>query len=225
MRRPVSRLPLLFLLLQLFYPAAVLLARCCGCDVTLRAPVLLLSLQSLLTVACTAVLLRRPPVRYAALLPLAAAVRAVFLLALPLPALLSAAVDLVCGLVLALRFAKRNAGRVLSVGFSTALFLLTALMGAALSLFGFGAVRAIRAVPSPEGTSVAEVVDIDSGALGGETDVLVRKDFTIDLLVGTVIDRLDRIYTGEWREWETMELEWAGENTLRINGTDYPVHP
>ena len=72
---------------------------------------------------------------------------------------------------------------------------------------------------SPDGSCVAVVWDVDEGALGGHTLVEVeRLRGGLDVGFGTFGRAPRRVYTGDWRDWEDMELVWEDEDTLRING-------
>ena len=72
-------------------------------------------------------------------------------------------------------------------------------------------------MPSPQNTHVAEVIDSNQGALGGDTLVEVRKNVSANVLFFTVKSHPVRVYEGEWGEFETMEIVWLDENTLLVN--------
>ena len=72
---------------------------------------------------------------------------------------------------------------------------------------------------STDGSRVAVVWDVDEGALGGATEVEVeRLRGGLDVGFGTFGKAPRRVYTGDWRDWEDMELVWEDGDTLRING-------
>ena len=97
--------------------------------------------------------------------------------------------------------------------------IIVALLGVVLffvvMIGNIGQKTVVQVLPSPDGTYEARVIDVDQGALGGDTVVEVeRKGF---------LTRPKRIYIGEWGEWETMEIYWKDETTLVINGVWYDV--
>lgn len=72
---------------------------------------------------------------------------------------------------------------------------------------------------SPDGSCVAVVWDVDEGALGGATEVEVeRLSGGLDVGFGTFGKAPRRVYLGDWRDWEDMEVVWEDGDTLRING-------
>lgn len=85
----------------------------------------------------------------------------------------------------------------------------------ALLFSNFGQKTVVQTLPSPEGGYEVRVIDDDQGALGGTTIVEVEKNgwFT----------RPERIYTGRWGEWKSMEIYWKSEHCLVINGKEYRV--
>ncbi|MDO4357298.1 MAG: hypothetical protein Q4E13_12400 [Clostridia bacterium] len=93
-----------------------------------------------------------------------------------------------------------------------------------LLFFNFGEVSVVRTVSSPNHALIAEVIDSDQGALGGDTLVNVRRAAPIIRLgIGELTLLPVRVYTGEWGEFSTMEIEWQSDATLLIDGTPYFV--
>ena len=78
-----------------------------------------------------------------------------------------------------------------------------------------GSKTVVQTLPSPEGGYEARVINVDQGALGGDTVVEVQKN---DWKA-----RTEQIYIGEWGEFETMEIYWKDEHSLVINGKEYQV--
>ena len=73
----------------------------------------------------------------------------------------------------------------------------------------------MQTLPSPNGTFEARVIDVDQGALGGNTVVEVKK-------VGSIA-KPKLVYTGQWGEYETMEIYWKNDSCLVINGEEYSL--
>ena len=84
---------------------------------------------------------------------------------------------------------------------------------------GIGQNTVVRTVPSPQGTFVARIVDSDQGALGGDTLVEVQQSGkSLDMGIGVFTPAWVRVYAGEWGEFQNMQLAWADEQTLVIDG-------
>ena len=81
----------------------------------------------------------------------------------------------------------------------------------------------VNTVPSPKGTCYAEIVDSDHGAMGGNTVVYIYKNKGIDLFAFSITKARERVYMGEWKEYETMKLYWESENCLIINSEEYII--
>lgn len=131
----------------------------------------------------------------------------------------------VCCLIWIFKFTQPFAGRVLAVAGSALLAAVLLFAGAFSMLFqGIRADTVVRSVMSPQNTYIAEVIDSDQGALGGNTFVEVRQNKTVYLFVCKFQERSVCIYTGEWGEFETMQVSWQDEHTLLIDGKAYSVN-
>lgn len=106
------------------------------------------------------------------------------------------------------------------------------LVGIFESIFGeFGKISVVKEVLSPNQNYVAEVVDDDQGALGGNTYVTVKRSGQqkeIPVLVGKLVSGTlgvngETVYEGEWGEYETMDIQWKNNYTLLIDGKEYTV--
>jgi hypothetical protein len=77
---------------------------------------------------------------------------------------------------------------------------------------------------SPNLIFLAEIIDSDAGALGGSTHVYVtRLNSDVNLFIGMLKKDRQRIYRGEWGEFEKMTLRWEGDKILYINEKQYFV--
>ena len=94
----------------------------------------------------------------------------------------------------------------------------------AVLFWDFGKTETVSSFPSPFDRRTAEVWNVDEGALGGSTLVMVGiPDRRVPLLLGTLEDRPRQVYRGVWGEFETMKIEWLDENTLLIDGEKCPA--
>lgn len=110
-----------------------------------------------------------------------------------------------------------------------------AVVGIFESFFGeFGKSSVVKEVLSPDQNYVAEVVDDDQGALGGNTYVTVRwsgqqkQKKEIPVLVGKLVPGTlgangKTVYEGSWGEFETMDIKWKNNHILLIDGKEYIV--
>ena len=123
---------------------------------------------------------------------------------------------------------------ILTVMWLFAAFLMTCAVLVSIfeSFFGeFGKISVVKEVLSPNQNYVAEVVDDDQGALGGNTYVMVKRSGQqkeIPVLVGKLVPGTlgvngETVYEGEWGEFETMDIKWKNNYTLLIDGKEYTV--
>lgn len=73
----------------------------------------------------------------------------------------------------------------------------------------------VDTVHSPENTYYAEVIDSSQGAMGGNTFVDVHKT--------EGKGSPQRVYSGDWGEYEDMEIYWKDDTCLVINGVEYEI--
>lgn len=115
--------------------------------------------------------------------------------------------------------ALRIAGIILSSIFSAILIWVSVLIAFAGQ---FTENTVIDRILSPESTRFAEIVDVDQGALGGNTVIYVKSAHKADFLIFS-IRKNKRVYVGEWKEYENMRIEWINENCLKINSEEYII--
>lgn len=131
---------------------------------------------------------------------------------------LFAGILLVCCAVLLIKILPRALWKFFAAGFTVLLcgFFLVDMFFSVVFL-GITCNTVVQSVPSLQNTYVAEVIDSNQGALGGDTLVEVRKNVSANVLFFTVKSHPVRVYEGEWGEFETMEIVWLDENTLLVN--------
>lgn len=93
----------------------------------------------------------------------------------------------------------------------------------ALMIGGLSNETVVKTIQSPDGTYCAQVVDSDQGALGGNTNVEVYENQKIDILLFKIQKHPKRIYSGDWMEYETMEIYWKDDGCLVINSVEYQI--
>ena len=87
----------------------------------------------------------------------------------------------------------------------------------------FGSNTVVKTLRSPDGAYVAEVIDSDQGALGGDTIVTVRENKTYNALFFELRKKSERVYTGEWGEYMNMKIYWRDGRTLIVNSNIYTM--
>lgn len=91
-------------------------------------------------------------------------------------------------------------------------------------IFGnIGQNTVVQTVESPSGKYYAQVIDSDQGALGGDTLVDVYQDWGINALVFKIEKKPQRVYFGEWGEFENMQIHWNNDNCLVIDSVEYEI--
>lgn len=91
-------------------------------------------------------------------------------------------------------------------------------------IFGnIGQNTVIKNFDSPSGNLYVQIVDSDQGALGGGTIVDVYEKHEIDIVVFKLKDKPQRVYLGEWREYENMQISWKDDECLIINSVEYEI--
>lgn len=90
--------------------------------------------------------------------------------------------------------------------------------------WNFGVNTVMKYEMSPNAVYLAEIVDSDQGALGGNTLVNVTpQNQDLNLVIGKLKKDPVRIYTGRWGEFETMTLRWETDEILYINENKYAI--
>lgn len=130
----------------------------------------------------------------------------------------------ICSAIIAEKACDSSKTKIASVLISMFLSVPVLIISLAVVAFGnFGVNTVVDTICSPSKTYYAEIIDSDQGALGGDTVVYVHKSSKLDLLIMTVSKTPQRVYIGEWREYETMQIQWKNEQCLIINSKEYVV--
>lgn len=107
---------------------------------------------------------------------------------------------------------------------SAVLILPVVFMGFISLVFGgIGQNTVVQTVESPSGAYCAKVMDIDQGALGGDTAVDVYEKDDLNLWAFRIFKTPKRVYQGEWGAFEDMEIYWKDDRYLVINSVEYPM--
>ncbi len=91
-------------------------------------------------------------------------------------------------------------------------------------IFGnIGQNTVVQTVESPSGRYYAQVIDSDQGALGGDTLVDVYHDCGINVILFKIEKKPQRVYHGEWGEFNNMQIHWKNDNCLVINSVEHEI--
>lgn len=91
-------------------------------------------------------------------------------------------------------------------------------------MFGnIGQNTVVKTVESPDLRHYAEVVDIDQGALGGNTIVNVCEKREINAVVFIIKKKPQTVYIGDWGDADNMEICWKDDSRLVINSVEYGI--
>lgn len=136
----------------------------------------------------------------------------------------SAFVCIVCCLVLTVKHGKPLALKMIALVLSGLMILPVGFFGFMLLTFGnIGHNTVVKSVESPNGVYYAQVIDSDQGALGGDTLVDVYENKEINVLVFKLYKMPQRVYYGDWGEFENMEIHWKDDHCLVINSVEYEI--
>ena len=114
---------------------------------------------------------------------------------------------------------------VLGILYGLLLCLISFILFAIVLLPNFGERTVIKVELSPNAEYSATIINADSGALGGATNVLLAQPKQdINLLLGVLKKDPTVIYRGNWGESFHMELRWETDELLYINGVPYLIN-
>lgn len=133
-------------------------------------------------------------------------------------------ISVVCCFYLTVRFGKprllKNIARVLSV------LMLVPMVFLGFMVVFFGNVSqntVVQTVASPDGRRYAQVTDIDQGALGGDILVEVYPKGELNALLFKIARKPQRVYLGDWGEFQNMKIHWKDDHCLVVNDVEYEI--
>ena len=131
----------------------------------------------------------------------------------------------ICSFTLFIRYARPQGLAVTAALLAIFWAALTFFLGWLIAIFaGFGKNTVVKTLPSPWEYHLAQVVDSDQGALGGNTVVkVIHKERDIFLLAGRFVKKPSPVYAGEWGEADGIALAWTDEHTLYIDGVPHRI--
>lgn len=128
-----------------------------------------------------------------------------------------------CG-YLTIGYGNPVALKIVGLLLSTLMIFPTFFLGFIALVFGVvGQNSVVQSVKSPNGEYCASVINSDRGALGGDTFVDVYDNKEIDAFIFKFSKNPQRIYHGDWGEFEDMTIYWKDDHCLVINSVEYTI--
>ena len=129
-----------------------------------------------------------------------------------------------CCCFLSIKHGKPFALKIVALALSALMILPIGFFCFIALVFGnLGQNTVVQTVESPSGKYYAQVIDSDQGALGGDTFVEVYKKPLTNTFLFKIEQYPDRVYSGEWGEYEDMQIYWNGDHRLVINAVAYEI--
>jgi hypothetical protein len=136
----------------------------------------------------------------------------------------SGVVCFVCCCILTVKHAKPMALKIVALILSAMMVIPIGFFSLLVVFFPIGQNTVVQTVESPNATYRAEVLDIDQGALGGDTVVDVYEtNKHYKLFLFTISKKPQRVYIGNWGEFKSMRIRWEDEHYLVINSRKYHI--
>ncbi len=223
-----TRLATYFLFaLTAFFPVGTALTAVFGYKITLRyIPVFAIFLAVLSVGTVILHLVNKPQKMFAltAVLALVSVVNAlllIFAFNTP-PVIICNLLSATCCCILPVLHGKRLGVKITASVLSVLMLIPCCYCGFIFLIFGnIGQNTVVQAAVSPDGKYIAEVINSDQGALGGDTLVQVRATHSFNVGIFEISKKPQRVYMGEWGEFENIKIEWKNETGLLINGHQY----
>ena len=159
----------------------------------------------------------------AAILPILSLINGLFLIFAGIQALgiLCLLIAFVCSCTLAIKCTTNLVLRNVTLVIAGVLLIPAGFLGFMMLLFGsIGQNTVVKTVASPSETYYAQVIDSDQGALGGDTLVDVYEHKKLNAILFTIQKKPQRVYSGDWRAYENMQIYWSSDYCLVINGSE-----
>lgn len=129
-----------------------------------------------------------------------------------------------CCCFLAIKHGKPLSLKIVALVLSALMVLPIGFIGFIALIFGnIGQNTVVQTVESPNGEYYAQVIDSDQGALGGDALVDVYKKSGINAILFKIEKKPQRVYFGEWGEFENMQIHWKDDRCLVINSVEYEI--
>ncbi len=233
MKKVIMILMCLLLVLTIFYPVCSIIAAFFGYDLKLFSVTAFAAVLAALSACITilTVIAKGAPenkamhILSAVITPLSLINAAFCIFECPqIPVIAGVLFSAGCCFFLTIRYGKPFSLKITASVLSAIMILPIAFFGFFALIFGdVGQNTVVKTVESPSGRYYARVIDSDQGALGGDTLVDVYQDCGADMLLFKIEKRPQRIFSGDWGEYENMQIYWKNDNCLIINSVEYEI--
>ena len=129
-----------------------------------------------------------------------------------------------CCFYLTIKYGKPLALKIIALVLSALMVLPIGFISFIFLIFGnIGQNTIVQTVESPSGKYYAQVIDSDQGALGGDTLVDVHEKSGINAIFFRIEKKPQRVYSGEWGEFNNIQIYWKDDECLIINSIEYII--
>lgn len=233
MKKAISILMYLLFVLTILYPAGVIITACLGYSfvlISVSAFAIVLAALSVCIIVldhiCKNTLENKVMRILLAIITPLSLINAVFYI-LECPqiwVIASALLSAGCCCYLTIKYGKPLTLKIVTLGLSALMVFPIGFFSFIALIFGnFGQNTVVQTVESPSGKYYAQVIDSDQGALGGDTHVDVYQDCDINAILFKIEKKPQRVYFGDWGEFNNMQIHWKDDNCLVINSVEYEI--
>ena len=231
MKKVITILMCVLFILTLLYPAGNITAACLGYKfelVNISAFYAVLAILSAITAVIASVYKNAADnivsrIVLAIITPISM-VNAVFFDYPNVLIVISALVSVSCCWYLTARFEKPLALKIIALVLSgLTVFPIVFVSFIALTFGGLAKNTVVQTVESPTKEYYAEVIDSDQGALGGDTRVYVYEQNEINAVFFKIKKHPQTVYSGDWGEFQNMQIYWKNDKCLVINSVEYEI--
>lgn len=230
MKKSASVLICLLFLLTILYPAGVLITACFGYEFKLIS----ISAYAIATAGLSvwvvvhdqdALESKALQVVLAILAPLSLVNAVFYMLEYPkIWVIAGVLISAGCSFYLTVRHGRPRVLKGISLTLSALMVLPIGFLSFLFLIFGsIGQNTVVQTVESPSGKYCAQVIDSDQGALGGDTLLDVHEKSGIDVFLFKIEKKPQRVYSGDWGEFNNMQIDWKDDDCLIINSTEYQI--
>lgn len=233
MKKAISILMCLLFVLTILYPAGVIITACLGYSfelISVSAFAIAIAVLSVCIVILDLVFKNQlesktVQILLAIITPLSLINAVFYIFEFPqIWVIASVLVSVGCCCFLAVKHGKPLALKIVALVLSALMVLPIGFISFIALIFGsIGQNTVVQTVESPSGKYYAQVIDSDQGALGGDTLVDVYQDCGIHAILFKIEKKPQRVYFGEWGEFENMQIHWKDDNCLVINSVEYEI--
>lgn len=233
MKKTIMILMCLLLVLTIFYPVCSMTSALFGYDFELTgvtAFTVVLAALSAFIIILTVIAKGAPEnkamqILSAVITPLSLINSAFYIFECPqIPVIAGVLFSAGCCCFLMIRYGKPFSLKITASVLSAIMILPIVFFSFISLIFGnIGQNTVVKTIESPGGRYYARVIDSDQGALGGDTLVDVYRDCGADMLLFKIEKKPQRIFSGDWGEYENMQIYWKDDNCLVINSVEYEI--